>query len=108
MRAPEHFSLGGGHLRLRAEVQQSERTGDAATAPVVIAAAVAAISVGGLGLFLVLCTGIRRDDTAAQRLDKLETLLAPTRPSDEDVALLAELLSIAEGWLLPIFRLASA
>jgi hypothetical protein len=37
----------GGHPPLRAEVQQSERTSDAAIAPVVIAAALTAVSVGG-------------------------------------------------------------
>ena len=38
--------------------------------------------------------GFAREDTPEIKLTKLETLLAPTRPSDEDVALLAELLSI--------------
>jgi predicted ATPase/class 3 adenylate cyclase len=38
--------------------------------------------------------GFAREDAPEIKLTKLETLLAPTRPSDEDVALLAELLSI--------------
>jgi class 3 adenylate cyclase/predicted ATPase/DNA polymerase III delta prime subunit len=38
--------------------------------------------------------GFAREDAPKVKLTKLEALLAPTRPSDEDVALLAELLSI--------------
>ena len=38
--------------------------------------------------------GFERDDTAESKLVKLEELLAPTMPPDEDVALLAELLSV--------------
>jgi class 3 adenylate cyclase/predicted ATPase/DNA polymerase III delta prime subunit len=38
--------------------------------------------------------GFAREDTAETKLTKLKTLFAPTQPSNEDVALLAELLSI--------------
>jgi class 3 adenylate cyclase/predicted ATPase len=38
--------------------------------------------------------GFARDDTPATKLDKLEALLARTAPPDEDVALLADLLSL--------------
>src|ERR1700720_2102835 len=38
--------------------------------------------------------GFARDDTPATKLDKLEALLARTAPSDEDVALLVDLLSL--------------
>ncbi|HEX3501725.1 MAG TPA: AAA family ATPase, partial [Stellaceae bacterium] len=45
--------------------------------------------------------GIKRDDAPGAKLDKLEVLLAPASPPSEDVALLAELLSIqtaADGY----------
>jgi len=47
--------------------------------------------------------GFDREDPAETKLDKLETLLAPTSPPAEDVALLAELLSLqaASRYLLP-------
>src|SRR5262249_14779577 len=38
--------------------------------------------------------GYAREDTPAARLEKLETLLARTAPPDEDVAFLADLLSL--------------
>ena len=38
--------------------------------------------------------GFEREDTPEIKLTKLKTLLAPTQPPDEDLALLAELLSI--------------
>lgn len=41
--------------------------------------------------------GFEREDAPATRLAKLEALLAPAMPPDEDVALLAELLSIPTG-----------
>src|SRR5215471_8329136 len=39
--------------------------------------------------------GFEREDTPETRLDKLEALLAPTNPPQEDVALLAALLSLS-------------
>src|SRR6516164_2751805 len=47
--------------------------------------------------------GFDREDSAETKLDKLETLLAPASPAAEDVALLAELLSLhaASRYLLP-------
>lgn len=41
--------------------------------------------------------GFDSEDTPAVRLDKLQALLSPASPSDEDVAILAELLSIPTG-----------
>jgi class 3 adenylate cyclase/predicted ATPase len=41
--------------------------------------------------------GFERGDTAETRLDKLEALLAPNHPTDDDIALIAELLSVAGG-----------
>jgi class 3 adenylate cyclase/predicted ATPase len=41
--------------------------------------------------------GFDREDTPGTRLDKLRALLSPAAPPDEDVAILAELLSIPAG-----------
>jgi predicted ATPase len=41
--------------------------------------------------------GFERDDMPETRLDKLEALLAPNNPEDGDMALIAELLSVAGG-----------
>jgi class 3 adenylate cyclase/predicted ATPase len=41
--------------------------------------------------------GFEREDTPGDRLDKLRALLSPASPPDEDVAILAELLSIPTG-----------
>ncbi|MGY3037414.1 class 3 adenylate cyclase/predicted ATPase [Bradyrhizobium sp. USDA 4354] len=41
--------------------------------------------------------GFDREDTPRAKLDKLRVLLSPGLPSDEDVAILAELLSIPNG-----------
>jgi len=38
--------------------------------------------------------GLTRDDTAEEKLDKLRDLLAPAAPSDDEMALVAELLSL--------------
>ena len=38
--------------------------------------------------------GLTRDDTAEEKLDKLRELLAPAAPSDDEMALVAELLSL--------------
>ena len=47
--------------------------------------------------------GFDREDTPRAKLDKLRVLLSPALPSDEDVAILAELLSIPDGDLyLPV------
>ena len=46
-------------------------------------------------------TGFERDDAAETRLDKLEALLAPNHPADGDIALIAELLSVAGGERYP-------
>jgi len=43
---------------------------------------------------LARAAGFGRDDTAAAKLEKLEALLARAAPPDEDVALLADLLSL--------------
>src|SRR5260370_6081389 len=43
-----------------------------------------------------------RDDPPAARLEKLETLLARAAPSDEDVALLADLLSLPSSERYPL------
>jgi class 3 adenylate cyclase/predicted ATPase len=47
--------------------------------------------------------GFARDDKPAAKLAKLESLLSPTTPSDEDVAILADLLSLSgsERYVLP-------
>jgi predicted ATPase len=41
--------------------------------------------------------GFERDDAAEMRLDRLEALLVPNNPADGDIALIAELLSVAGG-----------
>jgi class 3 adenylate cyclase/predicted ATPase len=46
--------------------------------------------------------GFVRDDSLAVRLEKLETLLARAAPSDEDVALLADLLSLPASERRPL------
>jgi class 3 adenylate cyclase/predicted ATPase len=46
-----------------------------------------------------------RGDTAADRLAKLEAMLAPTAPAPDDVALLAALLSIPPGAGYPVLEL---
>jgi class 3 adenylate cyclase/predicted ATPase len=47
--------------------------------------------------------GFARDDSAAAKLEKLQTLLAPANPPDEDVAFLADLMSLptSERHLVP-------
>jgi predicted ATPase len=45
--------------------------------------------------------GFERDDMAETRLDRLEALLAPNHPADGDMALIAELLSVAGGERYP-------
>jgi class 3 adenylate cyclase/predicted ATPase len=49
--------------------------------------------------------GFEHEDTSEKKLDKLELLLVPNAPPKEDVALLAELLSIPAGDRLPILNL---
>jgi class 3 adenylate cyclase len=45
--------------------------------------------------------GFARDDMAEMRLDRLEALLVPNHPVDGDIALIAELLSVAGGGRYP-------
>jgi class 3 adenylate cyclase/predicted ATPase len=45
--------------------------------------------------------GFERADMAETQLDKLEALLAPNHPADGDIALIAELLSVAGGERYP-------
>ena len=47
-----------------------------------------------IGTQLERAAGFVREDTPGTRLDKLQALLAQASPSDEDIAFLAELLSI--------------
>jgi predicted ATPase len=47
-------------------------------------------------------SGFARDDTPAAKLEKLETLLARATPPDEDVALLADLLSLPASDRYPL------
>jgi class 3 adenylate cyclase len=49
--------------------------------------------------------GFGRDDTAAARLEKLETLLARAEPPDEDVALVVDLLSLPASDRHPLSNL---
>ena len=49
--------------------------------------------------------GFARGDAASDRLGKLQVLLATGRGSDEDISLLADLLSIPTNGLLPILNL---
>src|SRR5262249_35817372 len=49
--------------------------------------------------------GFTRGDTGVEKLSKLQTLLAATTTSDEDTALLAELLSIPTEGLLAMLLL---
>ena len=46
--------------------------------------------------------GFARDDTPATKLEKLEALLAPAAPPEEDVALLADLLSLPASTRYPL------
>jgi predicted ATPase len=52
-------------------------------------------------------SGFARDDSAAAKLAKLEELLMPTSPSAEEVALIAELLSIPLSECYPVVTLSS-
>jgi len=52
-------------------------------------------------------SGIARDDTPAARLEKLEALLVRVTPPDEDVALLADLLSLPASERHPLPNLSS-
>jgi class 3 adenylate cyclase/predicted ATPase len=46
--------------------------------------------------------GFARDDLPASRLEKLDVLLAPTAPPDEDVAIIADLLSLPSSERHPL------
>ena len=49
--------------------------------------------------------GFARDDASQARLDKLDALLAPSSPSAEDVALVAEMLSLPNDGRYPVLYL---
>ena len=49
--------------------------------------------------------GFARDDTSQARLDKLDALLAPSSPSAEDAALVAEMLSLPNDGRYPVLDL---
>lgn len=48
-----------------------------------------------------------RDDTLEEKLSKLEAVLAPARPSEEDMALIADLLSLDANGRLPALTFSS-
>jgi predicted ATPase len=49
--------------------------------------------------------GFARDDASQARLDKLDALFAPSSPSAEDAALVAEMLSLPNDGRYPVLNL---